>query len=63
MATLLEEVTGGMEQQARKHDLGEDHAAEQVNAMTHYELLTEISEAIERMRITDVSVIEWINGD
>lgn len=50
MKSLLQEVTDWMEEQDQKHDLGGGFAAETINAMTNYELLCEISNAIECMK-------------
>ena len=50
--TLLEQVTGWLEHQARKHDLGEGYAEKYVNDWTNYELLQHISEALEEMQKT-----------
>lgn len=47
--TLLEKVLYPYEFQARKHELGEDYAENEVNRMTNVELLRAISEALEEL--------------
>lgn len=47
MKSLLNEVTDWMEHQKNKHDLGENYVEKYVNAWTNYELLQNISEALD----------------
>jgi hypothetical protein len=47
--TLLEQVTGWMTRQANKHSLGDNFAEQQINAMSQYDFLVAISEALDEM--------------
>jgi len=45
--TLLEALRSVRDHQAAKHDLGEMYAERAIDALSNYELLREISEALE----------------
>jgi hypothetical protein len=47
--SLLEKVAHPWDFAARKHGMGEGYAEREINAMSQYEFLKEISEALEEM--------------
>lgn len=47
--TLLDLMTEHRRIQAAKHDLGADHAEDSINALSNYELVCELSEALEKI--------------
>lgn len=54
--TLLEAMTGWMDHQANKHELGDDFAERQINAMSQYEFLVALSEALETITPADAEL-------
>jgi hypothetical protein len=48
MTTLRDAVAGWLDHQERKHDMAPGYAERYINALTPYEFLEHLSEALER---------------
>jgi hypothetical protein len=52
--TLFDCIAGWREAQQRKHELDENFAEKNINELTNYEFLQELSDAIEVMKLNPV---------
>lgn len=48
--TLFEHMTDWLYQQQRKHDKGDDYVMKEINALSNFEFLERLSEALEKMQ-------------